>query len=424
MIRFLLKGLLRDKSRSLFPFMTVTAGVFLVVFFYSYFQGVLNDFVNYNSRLDTGHVKIVTKAYRRLMDQAPNDLAILGTNSLLKILNNYEAGLIWVPRIRFGGLLDIPDENGETRAQSPIRGLGVELINENSHERKILNLEKIIVSGRLPVQSNEILMGEELARKLKVRLGDSATLLSSTMHGAMAIYNFKISGMVRLGISHLDKSYIIVDIKEIQNVLDMEDGASEILGFSRNLLYNEEEIRKVTEKLNKKFSNENDDFSPVALTLWEQGGLGEYLEVIEKFRFVIVNLFVIVMSVVIWNSGLLNGIRRYGEIGVRMAMGEPKGKIYGRMIYESIMIGLAGSIAGTLLGVLVSYYLQEVGWDISGMLQKSTALVPDVIRARVTTVSFFIGFIPGLLASVIGTMFAGLGIYKRQTAQLFKELEV
>ena len=34
-----------------------------------------------------------------------------------------------------------------------------------------------------------------------------------------------------------------------------------------------------------------------------------------------------------------------------------------------------------------------------------------------------IGFIPGVLATVLGTMLAGLAIYKREMSQLFKELE-
>ena len=37
---------------------------------------------------------------------------------------------------------------------------------------------------------------------------------------------------------------------------------------------------------------------------------------------------------------------------------------------------------------------------------------------------FYIGFIPGLFAMVIGNMLSGIGIYKRETATLFKELEV
>jgi putative ABC transport system permease protein len=57
------------------------------------------------------------------------------------------------------------------------------------------------------------------------------------------------------------------------------------------------------------------------------------------------------------------------------------------------------------------------------MMQGATMMISNVIRARVTPVAAVIGFVPGLLGTVLGTMMAGIGIFKRQTAQLFKELE-
>jgi putative ABC transport system permease protein len=75
------------------------------------------------------------------------------------------------------------------------------------------------------------------------------------------------------------------------------------------------------------------------------------------------------------------------------------------------------------VGVGFSYYLQVVGIDISGMMQNASIMLANVIRARVTPGSFFIGFIPGLLATVLGAAISGRGIYRRETSQLFKELE-
>ena len=37
--------------------------------------------------------------------------------------------------------------------------------------------------------------------------------------------------------------------------------------------------------------------------------------------------------------------------------------------------------------------------------------------------TFVIGFLPGVLATGIGTAISGVGVYKRQTATLIKELE-
>jgi len=424
MIRFLVKGLIRDRSRSLFPVLTVSAGVFLTVFLYSFMQGVFGDYVKANAQFDTGHVKIMTRAYKDVADQTPNDLAILGIEELLEQLRNTWEKMIWTPRIRFGGLLDIPDVHGETRSQGPVMGLGVDLLSPETSEIEILNLKNSIVQGNLPQKENEILISGEFANKLGVKLGENATLLSSTMHGSMAMYNFKVVGIVRFGMTALDKSTIIADIKDVQAALDMTDGASEILGYSRDMVYAEDNMMKLAKEFNSKFSKEDDEFSPIMLYLGEQGGLGEYLNLGKSFGSIIVGIFVFAMSIVLWNSGLLNGLRRYGEIGVRLAMGEPKGSIYRRMIAESLVIGIFGSVMGTLLGIAISYYLQYTGIDFSNMMQKSSVLLSNEIRARVTLTSYVIGLLPGIIASAIGTMFAGIGIYRRQTSQLFKELEV
>jgi putative ABC transport system permease protein len=50
-------------------------------------------------------------------------------------------------------------------------------------------------------------------------------------------------------------------------------------------------------------------------------------------------------------------------------------------------------------------------------------MFPNVVHARITPTDYYIGFIPGVISTVVGTMLSGVGIYKRKTAQLFKELE-
>jgi putative ABC transport system permease protein len=51
-------------------------------------------------------------------------------------------------------------------------------------------------------------------------------------------------------------------------------------------------------------------------------------------------------------------------------------------------------------------------------------MIPNVVHARITITDFYLGFIPGVISTLVGTMLSGIGIYKRKTAQLFKELEV
>jgi len=423
MIKFLAKGLIRDRSRSLFPVLIIGAGVFLTVWLYSWLGGVMGDMVSSNAKFDTGHVKIMTRAYNEIPDQTPNDLAILGISNLLEQLRSSEENMVWTPRIRFGGLLDIPDAHGETRSQGPAMGLGVDLLSPGSPEIEILNLQKALAKGRLPQQRNEILISEEFAGKLGAQLGETATILSSTMYGSMAMHNFKIVGIVRFGITALDKSAIIADIADVRAALDMADGASEVLGYSRNMLYDDSAMLELTGRFNRNFSEEDDEFSPIMLTLGEQNGLADYLTYGKNMGSIIVSVFVFAMFVVLWNSGLMNGIRRYGEIGIRLAMGEPKGTLYRRMLYESVIIGIIGSILGTVIGLALSYIMQYYPLDFSSLMRNSNMIISGEMGTRVTGMSYIIGFMPGIIAPLLGTMAAGIGIYRRQTSQLFKELE-
>jgi putative ABC transport system permease protein len=71
-----------------------------------------------------------------------------------------------------------------------------------------------------------------------------------------------------------------------------------------------------------------------------------------------------------------------------------------------------------------SYLLQTQGIDIGAMMKNASMMVSNVMRAKVTPVSYLIGFIPGFGATFLGTSISSIGIYRRQTSQLMKELEV
>lgn len=426
MIRFIIKGVLRDRSRSLFPVLIVAAGAMLTVFFYSYMQGGKNNFIDTSARFQTGHLKVMTRAYAAEADLLPNDLALTGVTALIDRLKAEYPELAWKPRIRFSGLLDVPDEAGETRAQGPVSGLAVELFGETGSEVEILNLEKGLVAGRLPQRPGEILVPSGLADSLKIKPGDRLTIISSTMTGALAIADFTAAGVIRYGITPLDRGLVIADLTDIQSFLDMEDSAGEIFGFLPGFLYEARTASRIAREFNQKIGaeeNSDADFQPVMLTLGEQGGLEDMISIYDTYAYVLVAVFVAVMSIVLWNAGLMGSLRRYGEIGLRLAMGETRPHLYFSLLGESLIIGALGSLLGTALGLAIAYYLQTYGINAEAFTRSSEMMMTNVIRAQVTWVSYVIGFIPGLLATLLGTAIAGLGVFRRRTATLMKEFE-
>ena len=427
MMYFLTKGLLRDRSRTLFPVIIITITVAIVIFAIGFMKGSMNSVFQSTAVIISGHEKVVTRAYKEESQMLPNDLALLNVDQIIRNLDKEYPDHFWSPRITFGGLLDMPDKNGETRDQGPVYVLGIDLLKTGSRIIEIWELDKNLVNGRLPKTFNEALIGQKLADKLNITVGDTATYIGTTMHNAFTTYNFTIVGTFDLQKGQADSQMMLVDISGARKALDMENAASEILGFTHSLFYDDDKAVSLRSNYNENYSDSSDIFSPVMMALRDSSQqMGDMVEFVDAFLMIIGTIFLIIVMVVLWNMGLMNGLRRYGEIGLRLAMGESKGAVYRSMIVEAVIIGLTGTMIGTGLGLSIVYYVQENGIDYSEVvatMSTASMVMPNVFYAKITPDLYYIGFIPGLIATVLGTMLAGIAIYKREMAQLFKELE-
>lgn len=422
MIKFLLNGLLRDRSRSLLPIIVVALGVMITVFLQSYMSGLFGESIETTAKFQSGHVKVVTTAYKENQSQMPNDYAILGIGDVMKHLKSDYPEMTWTDRIQFGGLLDAPDSVGLTRSQGNVMGMGIHLLGKNDEINR-MDLRSKLFSGRFPLQQGEAMITDELFQKMKLHLGDHVTLISSTMYGDMAMYNFVICGTIHFGTGALDKGMIIADIEDVRMALNMEDAAGEVLGFFTGATYVDSKAVALSEKYNKANTDPNNQFSLTMLPMSGVSGMDFIIAYSENAQFLVIFIFVFAMSIVLWNAGLVGGLRRYGEFGLRLAIGENKHEIYRSLIGEALLVGIVGSAVGTILGLLISWPMQKYGIDARSMMRNSNMMMPSILRSQISTVTYFIGFVPGVLSTVIGAALAGIGIYKRQTANLFKELE-
>ena len=426
MIKFLTKGLLRDRTRSFFPVLVITISVAIVVFASGFMAGTMNSLLLDTAVILSGHEKIVTRAYHEESMLMPNDLALLDADKLIDKLEKEHPEFFWTPRITFAGLLDVPDEKGETKSQGPVIGMGIDFFSEGSRQVEIWELERNLVSGTLPVKKNDALISSKLADKLNILVGEKVTFVGSTMDNAFTTYNYNIVGTFNLRKGQTDRQMMLVDISGAREALDMDNAASAIFGFMHNLFYDDAAVVALRTNYNKIESDSLDIFSPFMLALRDGNQMGAVVDMSNAMLAIMGSVFLVIVMVVLWNMGLMNGLRRYGEVGLRLAIGEPKGHVYRSLIIEALIIGLFGTIIGTGLGLSITYYVQENGIDYTkGMeaLSNSSMVMPNIFYAQVTPDLLYIGFFPGVLATVFGTMLAGLAIYKREMSQLFKELE-
>jgi uncharacterized hydrophobic protein (TIGR00271 family) len=122
-------------------------------------------------------------------------------------------------------------------------------------------------------------------------------------------------------------------------------------------------------------------------------------------------------------SDSLIAVIKERALAYRLAMGEEKKHIYRTLLGESLLIGVIGSAIGTALGIALTLYLQENGFDYSAAMENVNMMIDPVIRSRFTPSLYYIGFIPGVISMLVGSALAGTAVYKRNTAMLFKELD-
>ena len=431
MTRWMLKGIFRDKTRFLFPFLVVSVGVALVITLMGFMEGVFMGMVDMTANLDTGHLRFVNKPFYEEEHLFPIDRALAGQQETRKwLVDNSHPQVVWTPRIRWGAMMDIPDEHGETKSQTPVIGMAIDLFSPGSPEPDRLHLASSIIRGRAPAKAREMLVGYLLAETLKLKIGDTVTLIGQTFDGGLATGNFIAVGFIRFGVFSMDKKMAIIDLADAQNTFYMDDMVTDWLGFlPANIGYNEyESIRANIEKRLPELMRDppqawaKDDF-PLILSILDQRNIGEITAKFEMVRGVIVGVFLFLMILVLWNAGLLNGIHRYGEMGLRLAMGETHLQLLFSLLQEALLIGIIGVVAGCLTGGAFTYFLQEVGINMGDAFAKSGLMMNDVVRARLSVAGFITGIIPGLTASVAGSLIAGLAIFKRSEANLFRELE-
>ena len=283
----------------------------------------------------------------------------------------------------FAGLLDVPDQNGETKAQSPVIATGIDFFSNGSRQVEIWELDRNIVEGVLPKLENEAMISSKLANQLGVSVGEKVTFIGSTMDNAFSTYNFDIVGTFNLRKGQTDKQMMLVDISGARNALDMDNAASTILGFYHDLYYDDQKAVDFRLKFNTLNSDSSNIFSPFMLALRDDNQMGTIVDFSNAMLLIMGGIFLLIVMVVLWNMGLMNGLRRYGEVGLRLAVGEPKGHVYRSLVIEAFIIGFIGTIIGTVIGLGLTYYVQENGIDYTkGMeaLANSSIIMPNIFH--------------------------------------------
>ena len=339
---------------------------------------------------------------------------ILGLNGHIVV---YRVGQNFTDYPEIGAMLSsvpgvkraMPVIEGQVLVSSPVQSLGglVRGIEEESLKALPL-IAGNIRYGTIDGFDNQtgIAIGMRLANALRVNVGDKITIVSPkgapTPFGiAPRAKPYAVSAIFELGMSEYDKSMIFMPLAEAQKYFS-KPGEVDVIEV---VVDNPEKVDAYSDDLRAAGG------SAVVVTDWRQRNETFFtvLEVERNVMFIILSLIVLVATLNII-SGLLMLVKDKGrDIAILRTMGASQGAVMRVFLITGATIGVLGTFAGLILGVVFCWKIEQIRQFVSWMsgtklfdpnVYYLTKLPADVNPAETTFI-----VVMALLLSVLATLY-------------------
>jgi lipoprotein-releasing system permease protein len=294
------------------------------------------------------------------------------------------ARLARIPGVRFAA----PVINGQVLASSSHAATGA--LVRGVAEADIRKLDSIagnIRSGTLDGfdRGTGVAIGQRLADHLGVRVGDKVTLLSP--QGPQGPFGqtprrktYDISAVFLIGMSEFDNAFIYMSLGEAQIYFDREDEAQVI-----ELTLDSPERTDTVSRAAIASAGR-----PVIVSDWRQRNTSfvSALEVERNVMFIILTLIILVAALNII-SGLIMLVRsKSRDIAILRTMGATSGSILRVFMLAGSAIGVAGTLAGLVVGIVFTKNIQSVmnfvSWITGANLWDPTVRFLTTIPAEIS----------------------------------------
>ena len=292
---------------------------------------------------------------------------------------------------------------------------------DTDNKKNLDFLKSILIEGtEEDFKSNELIIGKELAFDLNLKVGDKINLLSSSLvntpFGNLPKQeNYEIKGIFNSGFYEFDKNIIFLELSDSLIFFDKNNDDISLEIYLENPLEADgfkENIQKINTNLyiyswidlNKSF------FSA--------------LKVERNVMFIILTLIIVVAAFNII-SGLTILIKnKTKEIAILKTMGLTNKSIIKSFFLTGFVIGLSATLAGTILGVLFSHYIESIRIFLSYVF--NVEIFPndiyflDRMPSEINPVSIVIIFILALITTVLASLIPAMAISKMDPIKALK----
>jgi lipoprotein-releasing system permease protein len=202
-----------------------------------------------------------------------------------------------------------------------------------------------------------VALGKGFLEPLRIKLGDTVTLISprganAPPGAAPALKSYKVTAIFEMGMSEFDKSMIFMPLAEAQRYFD-KGSAVDVLDI---VVDDPEQVERSVAALRQL------GIPALRFADWRvrNSSFFSVLQVQRNMMFIVLSIIVLVAAFNII-SGLVMLVKDKGrEIGILRTMGASQGAILRVFLITGASIGVVGTLAGCLVGVLFCLRIDEI----------------------------------------------------------------
>jgi ABC-type lipoprotein release transport system permease subunit len=360
LLRMAWRNVWRNRRRTLIAVLAIALGLALLVFMDGLIGGSRQAIYGNAVRLQGGNLQVHAPGYRGRAKRLPL-LPLTDANAAVQAALAQPQVIAASRRINTGGF------SSSREATLPVLISGI----EPEQEAPVGLLAQNIVQGRYLAADDEdlILIGQAMADRLKVGVGDRITLVGRATHEQMRRRTMTVVGIYDLGLPEAEKRMVYVSLAEAQTLFDLRDQATEVAVALESVGQEETVVAALRAAL-----------PGYEVASWEELNpeMKQSLDVDELFMNIFGLVVLLIAGVGILNLLLMAVFERTREIGILAAMGLKRREIVVLFLLEGVLIGLLGALVGCVLGGLVVSAVGQIGIELSvAELGEMMALLGD-----------------------------------------------
>jgi putative ABC transport system permease protein len=321
----------------------VAIAVFFTVVMQSMMSGMMKGIENVVQVFDTGHVSIVSAEYEADNEYMPVQYPIAGGKSRAEL----EAEIKAVPGVRevFPRISAYATLQDSTVKHAILWGIDAEAETAFNYFN-MTNRTNGLTAGRFPAAgSNECAIGARMAEKAGLKIGDEIPLKTISAQFSDKMWAPKIVGIYTFDYLKYDDGGILVDYGRLARLLSMGDSVQQLFIYADNSMRSKTIAAQISSLLGK----------GDVVRDWRDNYFVAVMRQSAVIFYAVELVFLIVASFLIINTVIMIIHERIKEIGMMGSLGMTRREIVEVFFFEALFLSVLGSLAGAVLGGIVTF---------------------------------------------------------------------